>query len=298
MANSERVYKFLTQELTIRASAVIATHVVDEMRAVHDALPIATVALGRTMIGSLLLASQLKEDQALSLYFQGDGGLGRVFAEATYEGRTRGYVTHPKFMLLSEDALNIGAGVGRGLLTVTHHLPTGETPHRGSVQIRTGEVGDDIAYYLHQSHQIPSIVSLGVLLDEDGKVTAAGGVLIELMPGATEETIAKLETRMRQVPSLSKRIFDGASAEDLVNDYLSDFGLIPMEHDYPIKYECRCNVDRVKSSVALLGAKELDEIIIDGKPLEISCEFCGRKYSLSPNDLAEVKTKIQNSTLN
>ncbi len=298
MANSERVHKFLTQELTIRASAVIATHVVDEMRAVHDSFPIATVALGRTMIGSLLLASQLKENQALSLYFQGDGGLGRVFAEATYEGKTRGYVTHPKFMLLNEDAFSIGAGVGRGLLTVTHHLPTGEIPHRGSVQIRTGEVGDDIAYYLHQSHQIPSIVSLGVLLDENGKVTAAGGVLIELMPGVTEETIAKLETRVRTVPPISKRIFDGASAEDIVNDYLSDFGLIKMEHDYEVKYECRCNIDRVKSSVALLGAKELDEIISDGKPLEITCEFCGRKYSLSPKDLAEVKTKIQSTSLN
>lgn len=298
MANTERVHKYLTQELTIRASAVIATHVVDEMRAVHNAFPIATVALGRTMIGSLLLASQLKQNQALSLYFQGDGGLGRVFAEATYEGKTRGYVTHPKFMLLSEDNLSIGAGVGRGLLTVTHHLPTGETPHRGSVQIRTGEVGDDIAYYLHQSHQIPSIVSLGVLVDENGKVTAAGGVLIELMPGVTEETISKLEARMRQVPPLSKRIFDGASAEELVRDYLGDFGLIEMEHDYPIKYECRCNMDRVKNSVALLGTTELDEILREGKPLEVGCEFCGRKYSLSPSDISEVKNKIERSTLN
>lgn len=298
MAKTERVHKYLTQELTIRASAVIATHVVEEMRGIHDAFPIATVALGRTMIGSLLLASQLKQNQALSLYFQGDGGLGRVFAEATYEGKCRGYVTHPRFMLLSEDSLSIGAGVGRGLLTVTHHLPTGETPHRGSVQIRTGEVGDDIAYYLHQSHQIPSIVALSVLVDQDGKVTAAGGVLIELMPGVTEETIAKLESRVRTVPPLSKRIFDGATAEDLVRDYLGDFGLMPMEHDYPIKYECRCNVDRVKNSVALLGTKELDEIIREGKPLEVNCEFCGRKYSLSSTDIIEVKTRVDRSTFN
>ena len=298
MANSERVHKYLTQELTIRASAVIATHIVEEMRAIHEAFPIATVALGRTMIGSLLLASQLKQNQALSLYFQGDGGLGRVFAEATYEGKCRGYVSHPKFMLLSEDSLNIGSAVGRGLLTVTHHLPTGETPHRGSVQIRTGEVGDDIAYYLHQSHQIPSIVSLGVLVDENGKVSAAGGVLIELMPGVTEETILKLEARVRTVPPLSKRIFDGASAEELVHDYLGDFGLMPMEHDYPIKYECRCNLDRVKNSVSLLGEQELDEIIRAGKPLEVGCEFCGRKYSLSPTDIAEVKARIERGTLN
>lgn len=298
MANTERVHKFLTQELTIRAASVIATHVVEEMRAVHDSFPIATIALGRTMIGSLLLASQLKEGQALSIYLQGDGPLGRVFAEATYEGKTRGYVSNPKYMTLSENEFSVGIGVGRGLLTVTHHLPTGDIPHRGSVQLRTGEVGDDIAFYLHQSHQIPSIVSLGVLLDVDGKVTAAGGVLIELMPGVTEESIAKLEARMRSVPPLSKRIHDGATAEELVRDYLGDLGLMELEHDYPIKYECRCNIDRVKRSVALLGATELEEIIQEGKPLEVGCEFCGRKYSLTTADITDVRSKLNRETLN
>lgn len=298
MSKNERVHKFLTQELTIRACAVIATQVVDEMRAVHDSFPIATIALGRTMIGSLLLSSHLKQDQALSIYFQGDGPLGRVFAESTYEGKTRGYITHPKYMTLSESATSVGIGIGRGLMTVTHHLPFSEVPHRGSVQIRTGEVGDDIAYYLHQSHQIPSIVSVGVLLDENGKVSAAGGVLIELMPGVSEESIAKLEARMRTVPPISKRIHDGATAQELVNDYLQDFGLMELEHDYPIKYECRCNVDRVKRSVSLLGADELEEIIREAKPLEVGCEFCGRKYSLTTEDIKEVRSKLDRQTLN
>ena len=118
------------------------------------------------------------------------------------------------------------------------------------------------------------------------------------MPGVTEETIAKLEARMRTVPALSKRIHEGASAEDLVRDYLGDFGLMPMEHDYPIKYECRCNIDRVKNGVALLGETELDEIISEGKPLEVACEFCGRNYSLAPADIAEVKANLQPKTIN
>lgn len=298
MSNVERVHKFLTQELTVRAAAVIATQVVDEMRGVHNSFPVPTVALGRSLVGAILLASQLKENQALSLYFQGDGPLGRVFAEATYEGKVRGYVANPQYVDLSAQGLNIGMGIGKGLLTMTHHLPTGEIPHRGSVQIRTGEIGDDIAYYLHQSHQIPSIVSLGVLVNESGKVSAAGGVLIELMPGVTEETIAKLEANMKNVPPISKRIEDGASAEDLVKDYLAGFGLMNLEHEYPIKYECRCNIDRVKRSVALLGVNELSEIIRQNQPLEVACEFCGRKYLLGKEQIEEVRSKVKSESLN
>ena len=303
MSNSNRVHKFLTEELTVRASGVVATRVVEEMRSIQNSYPLATVATGRALVGALLMASHLKEKQQLSLYFQGNGPLGRVFAEANYEGQVRGYTTNNQYNTPTEgDNLHVGAAIGIGLLTVTHHLPNSDVPHRGTVIIRTGEIGDDIAYYLQQSHQIPSVVALGVHLNQYGRVEAAGGVLIELMPGHTEETIAKIEKRVTDAPSISKRILEGATAEDLVRDYLQDFKLMELEHEHQLSYHCKCNYDRVLHSVQLLGIPEIDVIIQEqeagAKPLEVSCEFCGRRYEIKKEDLIDLRGDMFKNSLN
>lgn len=298
MADSERVQKFLTEDLTIRAAGVIATSVIEQMRSLQNTYPIATVAVGRAVIGSLLMASHLKQGQELSLYFQGNGPLGTVFAEATFEGLARGYAANPQYLTPVEGELRVGPAIGIGLLTVTHHLPIGGLPHRGTVIIRTGEIGDDIAFYLDQSHQIPSIVSLGVHVDRYGRVQAAGGVLIECMPGHTEEAIEKLEQRARQGISISKRIMEGATAEDLVKDLLGDFPLMRLEHDFPIKYQCRCTAERVKRSVALLGLEEVDKLLTENKPVEVTCEFCGRLFSVSQEELRELRNALYRTSLN
>jgi molecular chaperone Hsp33 len=299
MSNSQRVHKFLSEELTVRASAVVATQVVEEMRSIQNSYPIATVATGRSLVASLLMASHLKQGQTLSLYFQGNGPLSRIFAEANYEGQVRGYSSNPQHKAAVEgEVIKVGAAIGIGLLTVTHHLPIGDIPHRGTVIIRTGEIGDDVAFYLEQSHQIPSVVALGVHVNSYGRVEAAGGVLIELMPGHTEETIAKIEKRVAAAAPISKRILEGATAEDLIRDYLGDFKLMELEHDYPIKYHCRCSVDRVKRSVALLGLHEINTILAEGKPLEVDCEFCGRRYEIGNDDLEEIRTELYKSSLN
>lgn len=297
--NSQRVHKFLTEDLTVRASAVIATPVVDEMRSIQNSYPLATVAVGRSMVAALLMASHLKEGQELSLYFQGNGPLGRVFAEANYQGHVRGYCNYPQFRAPIEgDNISIGAAIGIGLLTVTHHLPTGDVPNRGTVIIRTGEVGDDIAFYLHQSHQIPSVVSLGVQVNAFGMVEAAGGVLIELMPGHTEETLHAIEARTKNHPPVSKRILEGASAKELLQDYLGDFNLLELDHPHPIAYQCRCSKERVLRSLVLLGMEELDRAIAETKPLEVRCEFCGRLYEVSTGELAVLRNDIYKTTLN
>jgi molecular chaperone Hsp33 len=298
MASEERVHKFLTEDLTVRAAGVVATRVIEEMRMLTHAYPIATVALGRTAVGALLMASHLKQGQELSLYFQGNGPLRTIFAEATYEGNVRGYTPNPQLQLQTDGEIKTGPAIGIGLMTVTHHLPTGDLPHRGTVIIRSGEIGDDIAFYLEQSHQIPSIVSLGVHVDQYGKVLAAGGVLIELMPGHTEETVEKLERRTKSAESISKRILEGATSEDLVKDFLQDFKLIELEHDYPIKYTCRCTLERVKRSVALLGLDEIDSLITDKKNVEINCEFCGRAYKVTTSQLKEIRQQVYKGSLN
>ena len=294
-----RVHKFLTEDLTIRASAVIATRVVDEMRSIQNSYPIATVAVGRAMVGTLLMASHLKQNQELSLYFQGNGPLGRVFAQANYEGQVRGYSNNPKYQSgVAGDKIEIGAAIGIGLLTVTHHLPTGDQPHRGTVIIRTGEIGDDIAFYLQQSHQIPSVVALGVHLSPYGLVEAAGGVLIELMPGHTDDTIGRIEERIRQTAPISKRILQGAGPEDLVKDFLTDFKLMELKHPYPITYHCRCTYERVVRSLLLLSAHDIDALIEEKKPAEVSCEFCGRQYLIAEDDLQKIRGDIYKGSLN
>lgn len=297
--NPNRVHKFLTRDLGVRAAGVVATQVVDEMRSVQNSYPIATVAVGRSMVAALLMASHLKEGQELSLYFQGNGPLGRVFAEANYEGQVRGYSNNAQFQVPIEgEQIQVGAAIGIGLLTVTHHLPTGDEPHRGTVIIRTGEIGDDVAYYLQQSHQIPSVVALGVHVNPYGLVEAAGGVLIELMPGHAEETVAKIEKRVRETAPISKRILEGATAEDLVRDFLSDFELMELDHPYDINYHCRCSYERVVRSMVLLGTEELDQLISEEKPAEVSCEFCGRRYEVAKDDLAKIRSDAYKGSLN
>ncbi len=299
MTKTQRVHKFLTEELTIRAAGVVATQLVEEMRSLQHTYPIATVAVGRALIGSLLMSSHLKHNQELSLYFRGNGPLGSIFAQASYEGKARGYVANPQFITpVESEQIQIGPAIGIGLLTVTHHLPNQSVPHTGTVIIRTGEIGDDIAFYLDQSHQIPSIVSLGVQVDKYGRVEAAGGVLIELMPGVSEESIRLLEQRVPQVPSISKLIMEGAQPEDLVAAFLADFKLIELEHDFPIQYQCRCSLERVKRSVVLLGLQEIESILTEKKPLDVSCEFCGRKYQVSETDLIEMRNDLYKESLN
>lgn len=294
-----RVHKYLTKDLTVRASAVVATEVVEAMRSLQNCYPIPTVAVGRSMVASLLMASHLKNKQELSVYLQGTGPLSRVFAEATFEGHVRGFSSHPQLESPSGgDKILVGPALGIGLLTVTHHTPIGGAPHRGTVELVTGEVGDDIAYYLQQSHQIGSIVSLGVHLNAYGKVEAAGGVLIELMPGHSEDVVKSLEAKVKNARAVSSLILDGARAEDLVKEYLSDFELIEMDHDYPISYQCRCNRDRVKRSIGLLGVQELDEMIEKAESPTITCEFCGRPYELTLEEIKEVRDEVYRESLN
>jgi molecular chaperone Hsp33 len=296
---SERVHKFLTEDLTVRASSVIATQVVEEMRAVHNSSPIPTVAVGRAMVGALLMASHLKDSQELSLYFRGNGPLVSVFAEATFEGRIRAYCGNPVFEGdIPESGIKTGEAIGIGLLTVTHHLPVGGIPHRGTVEIATGEIGDDIAYYLHQSHQIQSVVALGIHVNRYGRVEAAGGVLIELMPGHTQATLDALRERVKSVQGISKRILEGATAKDLVQDYLADINMMRLEHDHPIEYFCRCSTDRVQRSVALLGITEVDDLISKAESLDINCDFCGKKYILGVPELEAIRKDLFKASLN
>lgn len=299
LQSNEKVYKFISKDGAFRVSSVVATRVVDEMRSTLNSYPVATVALGRSLMGCMLMAAHLKEGHSVGLYFRGNGPLGVIFAESTYDGASRAYTGNPQLeMPLKDGSLDIGGAIGHGLLEVVRVAPNSNKIHSGTVIIKTGEIGDDIAYYLQQSQQIPSAVILGVEVDEYGHVKGAGGVLVELFPGAGEDVIQKIENGLKSSGSISNMITQGANAYDLVAHFLKGFELDELEHNYQIRYECRCTLDKVKNALILLGPKEIDDMIASNKDVEASCEFCGRNYRVPLSDLEELRRVSFKRSLN
>lgn len=289
----EIIHKFYSEDLMIRASAAITTDIVREMCTIQKTLPLASIASGRAITGALLMASQLKEGQRIGLYFNGDGPLGALFAEANFEAQARGYCQNPAADLpLKDGKLDIAGAIGNGTLNVTRSQPFQKQPHVGIVPIAGGGIGKDLAFYLYQSHQIPSIVSLAVYLDGDGSVVAAGGVLIELMPGADEKVIRTLEERAEKAGSLSGHLRRGARPLDLVKLYAHDPHLVEVEHDYPITYTCRCSRERVDRTLVLLGKAALAEMILKGDVVPVVCQFCGRSYAVGTDELRTLAHSI------
>jgi len=282
----DKVHKFYSEDLRLRVAVAITSDAVAKMCGLQKTSPIASIALGRTLTGALLMASQLRDGQRIGVHFSGDGPLGWVFAEANYEGETRGYVSNGQVDLpLKNGKLDIAGGIGQGILTVTRSQPFQKDPHRGIVPITSGEISPDLAYYLFQSHQVPSIISLAVYLDGDGSVLAAGGVFVELMPEAPDGLIRTLEERSASAPSLSKRLAAGDSPKELAKAYVHDSELIPVDHPFEVSYTCKCSRERVERTLALTGRASLAEMILKGTDVPVTCQFCGKDFTVTVDEL-------------
>lgn len=298
---SHRVHRFVSNDFTVRAAAVNATEVVREMQRLQTMAPLPTVAVGRAMVGALLMASHLKEGQQVGIYFRGHGPVSAVYAEAHFDGQVRGYTPHALFEPEQyPEKLSLKHIVGPGgSLTVTRHQPFQKTPFSGTVEMVSGEIGDDLAYYLQQSQQIRSLVSVGVYLDAFGQVRAAGGMLIEVMPGVEEEVIEKIQANAEKMTtSVSKLILDGAEPTDLVKPYLVGIPFTELDHDYPISYSCPCDKDRVIRALETLGLEELQDMISKSEEAEVVCQMCGRPYKIPVPDLEELRNRLYRDTLN
>jgi molecular chaperone Hsp33 len=297
--NQSKVHRFITQDLTVRVAAVDATAVVAEMQNIQNAAPLATIGVGRAMIGAILMASQLKDGQEVGILLKGNGPLGSLYGQASYEGHVRGYCPNPGYFPPSvEDALNLRKAVGFGHLTVTRQQPFQRQPFHGTVEMVSGEVGDDLAHYLHQSHQIRSLVSLGVLLDENGKVKSAGGVLLEVMPGVEETVVEKIqENADKHKSGVSHEIFAGRSAQELVAPYLVGMEYTEIPHDFDVQYFCPCTEDRVKRALGTLGMADLDDMIEKKEQTEITCQMCGRRYLISVEELQELRDLVHRNSM-
>lgn len=296
----ERVHRFVSKDFTLRIGAVNATDVVKHMQDLQNTYPHATLAVGRSMVGALLMASQLKDGQMVGLLFRGNGGLRTVYAEASYEGQVRGYTPNPQYLPDSaEDGLSLRKAMGIGLLNVARHQPFQKAPFNGTVEMVSGEIGDDIAHYLHQSHQIRSLVSLGVYLGPSGKVEAAGGVMIEVMPGVEESMVEKIQANYdRNKPNISQMLKDGASPEDLIKPFLEGIEFEEVEHTHNIEYFCPCTKDRVVRALETLGEEELQDMINKHEDADVTCQVCGKPYKVAVPEIQEIKNRLHRETLN
>lgn len=279
----------------IRAFAVTSRDLVEYAREAHDLSPVAAAALGRTMSAALMMAEMLKGPQdLLTVKIDGDGPLGGILVTADNLGGVKGYVENPKADLpnKSDGHLDVGGAVGRGTLTVIRDMGL-KDPYVGQTAIRTGEIAEDITYYYAASEQIPSSVGLGVLVNRrEKKILQAGGFIVQLMPFAEEETISRLEKNLHGIRAVTEMLSAGDTPEQMLEKVLE--GLDPdVTEKNPVAFRCNCGKERYERALVLLGRDEVKKMVEDGEPVEIRCQFCGKKYSFSPDELKSVLLKTE-----
>ena len=270
----------------IKMAAIESRDIVERARQIHNCSPTAIAALGRTLSVASILGNAMKEDNAsLTIRVGGDGPISGVVAVSDNKGNVRGYVGNPSVDLpLREDGkLNVGGAVGKaGMLTVSRDIGLKE-PYVGSTELVSGEIAEDITSYLLKSEQIPSACALGVLVDTDCSVKAAGGFIVQLMPGADEKLIEKLEDNIFYMDQLTT-IIDEDGMDELFRQVLKgiEYHIVSTEN---VEYKCYCNRDRIKEALATIRPEELDEIKLEGKPIEVSCQFCDNIYIFEVDEI-------------
>lgn len=282
------IQRALTGDGAVRAIAAITTDMVEKAREIHDLSKTTTAALGRVLTAAALMGCTMKgERDSLSIQIDGGGPAGKIIAVSDGKANVKGYVQNPDAEVPPKNGkLDVGGVVGtRGMLGIIRDMGLKE-PYIGKVELATGEIGDDIAKYYAQSEQIPSVVALGVLVNQDKTVKAAGGLLIQVMPGATDEQIDKLEKMVEKLPPISKLISEGATAEDMIDFALSSFESYTMQKNN-VAYKCDCSTERIEKAILSLGKKEIEDILETQGQAEIVCHFCNKAYIVPKERLEE-----------
>lgn len=282
----------ITTNKELRALAIKSTDVVAEAQTRHQTTPVATAALGRVLSGALLTGSLVKSGDEILLQIEGDGPAGKIIAEANQNGEVRGYIENPNldFYTTENGKLDVARAVGNGELSLTKFMSMKE-PYKGSVPLVSGEIGEDLTYYFTASEQIPSAVGLGVLVDKDLTVKAAGGFLIQLLPDASEETIQLLENNLAKVKSVSSLVEQGMTPEEILEEILGDMDYRVMARK-DVQFKCKCSRDRSYELIAGLGKDEIEETLEQEGKLEVRCHFCNQKYTFERDDVEDILEKI------
>lgn len=292
---SDQLVRAITADGMVQATAVSTRYLTERARQIHKTLPVATAALGRLLAAASMMGNALKDNGAsVSLQVKGGGALGTLLAVSDNQGNVRGTVDMPMVDLpLREDGkLNVGAAVGTdGTLTVIRDLNM-KDPYVGSVALLSGEIADDLASYFVESEQIPSAVGLGVLVDRDQSVKAAGGYLIQLLPGAGEDVIGKVEGGVLAAGSVTSILAKNDDPEAMLRTLLSDFQVEILEKS-PVEYRCTCSRERMERALISLGPEELQNLIDEQGEADLTCQFCDRKQHFSREELLNMLGKMR-----
>lgn len=289
--------KALCYEGSIRAYAICATNTISEAQQRHDTWSSSTAALGRTMVGALLLGATLKGDDKLTVKVQGNGPAGSIIVDSDGSGNTKGYIKNPHVSLTLNESgkIDVRGAVGTdGVFTVIKDLGLKET-FSGQTPIVSGEIGEDFTYFMAVSEQIPSAVGLSVLVDTDESVKAAGGFMIQVMPGADEKTIDFIEQRLQEVPMISRLIDEGESPEGILERLLGKDQIEILEK-MPVQFKCDCSKEKFGTAIIAVGLDEINAMIEEDHGAEAVCQFCGNKYQYSEEDLIELRDEALKNT--
>ena len=284
----------MTMDGFVKVVAIRSTEMVKTGASIHKTTPNATAAFGRALTAASMMGNMQKvENGSMTLQIKGGGPIGSIVCVADPEGNVRGYVYEPNVPLVEKHPgkLDVGATVGTdGTLTVIRDMQMKE-PYVGSVPLVSGEIGDDVTAYFVQSEQTPTACALGVLVDRDCSVKVAGGYLLQLLPGAPDDVIDKLEEGIRRAGAVTTMLEQGMTPEDILGQVCGELGVVFMETT-PVSYKCYCSRERVTSALISLGRKELAEIRDENKTFPVGCQFCSETYEFTPEDIDELLKNI------
>ena len=294
------ILRAIDETETIKISAAITSDVVEEAARIHKLSKTTSAALGRVLTAAAIIGSwQKNEKDSITLSIKGNGAAGSIVATCKNDGFVKGYVTNPQADLPireSDGKIDVAGIVGDGNLTLT--IDTGmKKPYTGTVNLTTGEIAEDLAVYFLQSDQVPSAVGLGVLVDVDYSIKAAGGFIIQLMPDATEEQISKLEENLKGLPSVTSILDQYHDAEKLIEILMKDIDFKILEKR-DIAYKCNCSREKVEDAIVSVGPREIEEVLREDKKAEVSCYFCDKVYNFEVEDLERMLKKAKDINKN
>ena len=273
----------------IRAFAAVTTQMVETAREHHNTSPVATAALGRLLTAGAMMGSMMKgEKDVLTLQIKAGGPLQGITVTADSQGNVKGYVGNPDVCIPanSKGKLDVAGAVGPGFLTVIKDMGLKE-PYSGQVMLQTCEIAEDLTYYFATSEQVPSAVGLGVLMNKNNTVRQAGGFIVQLMPFAEEDVISKLEQNVQKINSVTNLLEEGHTPESLLEKVLEGFD-VQINEKMDTRFHCNCSKERVEKALISIGRKELNEMIQEGKPIEMNCHFCNTNYNFTVEELKEI----------
>ena len=288
---TDKIIRATAAQEYIRAFAVDSTEMVAEAREIHKTFPVVTAALGRLLSAGAMMGSMMKgDDDLITLTVKGDGPIGSITVTADSHGNVKGFPGNPSVDIPPREdplsgavKLDVGGAIGQGILTVSMDLGLKE-PYNGQVELQTGEIGEDLAYYFTVSEQTPSAVALGVMIGKDSSVLHAGGFIIQLMPDAQEEVIAALEAKLADLEPVTTLMERGLGPEEILRLILGDMNLIITE-EKPVRFHCNCSRERISSALATLSTSDLESLIADEEEIEVKCFFCNSAYKFGTDEL-------------